>query len=146
MDGKLRKIKFLCGTKKEENMSRRAADEYKLWELFNKRMEKIGYSVSIHDNHNQGRGSYAFKNSDKWIPTISLHVWPDCLSIHVRNRCGSSIINEGATVAIYSLKGSYSAVRFNKMLSYAIEKWSLYGKTNPYIFTEGDDKSERLEF
>lgn len=127
-------------------MSRRTTDEFDLWELFNKRMEKHGYSISVHDNHNQGRGSYAFKNSDKWTPTISLHIWPDCLSIHVRNRCGSSIINEGTTLAIYSLKGSYSAVRFNKMVSYAIKKWSIYGKIYPCIFTAGEDKEERLEF
>ena len=127
-------------------MSRRATDEYKLWELFNKRMQKNGYSVSVHDNYAQGKGSIAFKNDDKWIPTIALHVWPDCLNIHVKNRCGSSVLNEGATLAIYSLKGSYSAKRFNLMVSYAISKWGNYGKRNPLIFTAGEDREERLEF
>ena len=67
-------------------MSRRAADEFKLWELFNKRMKKNGYAVSVHDNCAQGRGSIAYRNHDKWIPTIALHIWSDCLSIHVKNR------------------------------------------------------------
>lgn len=117
-----------------------------MWDLFDSIVQKNGYTIQIHDGDSLGRGTIAFKNTDKWIPTLRLNVWGNNeVSIHVKNRCGSSILNEGATIAIYQYDGTDIKV-FENMLQYAINKWGKYNKQNPFIFTAGEDKEERLRF
>lgn len=116
-----------------------------LWQKFNEIMESSGYRINIKDGGGVGYGSIAYKNSDKWIPTIALCVWADHVAIFVNNRCGSKILNTGPTLAIYSYKGD-DVEKMKEMAEYAIEKWGQYSKTNPLIFTDGEDEVERIEF
>lgn len=118
----------------------------KMWETFNKIAEQSGYQILVSDGFGgQSYGTTAFKNTDKWTPIIKICVWwGDSVSVHVLNRCGSSILG-GATVAIYQYKGE-DLEKFSEMVRYAIQKWKAYGKKNPYIFTEGEDETERKEF
>lgn len=118
---------------------------FDMWDLFDSIMQEYGYTISIRNDAALGRGSLAYKNSDKWIPTITLHVWGSELSIHVQNRCGNSILNVGATIAIYKYHGT-DMKEFEGMVEYAVAKWGEYNKSKTYIFTEGEDKEDRLEF
>lgn len=121
-------------------------DKYlKLWDKFDEAMQEKGFQIAMHDGGATGFGTLAFTNKDKWIPTFNLCVWPDSVSIHVKNRCGSGVLNEGATIAIYTYKGT-SVKRFMEMLDFAVNKWTAYSKTNPFIFTCGEDEIERLSF
>ena len=121
-------------------------------DAFDNLVKQHGYSTSIYCystniyGYADGQDTLAYKNSDKWIPTLRLHVWGNThLSIHVKNRCGNSFLNEGATIAVYKYDGT-DIPTFEKMVQYAVNKWSQYGKTNPYIFTSGEDEEERLKF
>lgn len=121
-------------------------DKYlKLWDKFDEVMQEKGFQIIVHDGGASGYGTLAFTNKDKWIPTFNLCVWPDSVSIHVKNRCGSGILNEGATIAIYSYKGG-SVKKFMEMVEFAVNKWTAYNKTNPYIFSAGEDEIERISF
>jgi len=116
-----------------------------LWNIFNKKMDAAGYTVSVtQDIPGMPDGSTCFINKDKWIPIIKLCIFGNDISIHVENRCGNSILN-GTTVAIYKLT-TKEAENLEKMMNYTIEKWNNYNKSNPYIFTSGEDEIERKDF